>query len=166
MPPEFQSKPQGAQVPGTSGYEQRDASAKWIFGVVGFLLVSGIAIHFLLAGMLSSLNGTPTPSDAWRPLPHPNEASPQARTFPKLQVSPPRDLEEFRAREEEQLHTYGWINRTSGIVRIPIERAMELVLQKGLPARTAPGQDRAGPSSYELMQQRPAQKQAEIKEKQ
>ncbi len=163
MQPNVQSKPQGAQVPGAEGYEHRDASAPWIFGVVAFLFISGICIHFILAGFLSNLKATPLPSDAWRPLPRASAAAPQARTFPKLQVSPPRDLEAFRKAENEELETYGWENRTSGVVRVPIERAMELVLQKGLPVRQN-GKDKAGPSTYELMQQRPLQKQPEIQE--
>lgn len=165
MPAEYQSKPQGAQIPGTKGYEQRDANAKWIFGIILFLLVSGLGIHFILAGFLGGLKRSPAASDAWQPLPRATNFTGPGRTFPKLQVSPPRDLEAFRAREDQQLQTYGWINRSSGIVRVPIERAMELVLQQGLPARTSTNQDRTGPSSYQLIQQRPGQQQLEIKER-
>ena len=49
---------------------------------------------------------------------------------PLLQINPSTDLEQFRAHEEELLHTYGWIDRDKGIVRIPIDRAMELTAQK------------------------------------
>ncbi len=41
----------------------------------------------------------------------------------------------MRAAEEKILHSYGWIDQQKGIVRIPIERAMELTAQRGLPAR-------------------------------
>ena len=68
------------------------------------------------------------------------------------------DLEAFQAREEIELHSYGWVNRSSGIVRIPIERAMELLLQKGLPARSGTNQVKLGPSTYELQKQRPLQR--------
>ena len=54
---------------------------------------------------------------------------------PRLQETPALDLELFRAREEKELSTYGWIDRPNGVVRIPIERAMELVAREGLPAR-------------------------------
>ncbi len=147
-------------------HERRDANAAWIFGMVGFLLVFGISIHFILAGMLKSLNGTAGPSDLWRPSQPPQEARKQGGAFPVLQVSAPADLKHFRAREEESLNTYGWIDRTSGVVRVPIERAMELVLQEGLPTRTGSNADRSGPSTYQLIQQRPDHRQREIQGKQ
>jgi len=54
---------------------------------------------------------------------------------PKLLVNEPANLEAFRAREHEALTTYGWVDRNAGVVRIPVERAKELVLQRGLPVR-------------------------------
>ena len=75
--------------------------------------------------------------------------------MPMLQVSPPLDLQAFRTREGAKLHNYGWINRTSGIVRIPIEEAIEAVLREGLPTRNNTNENsHAGPSSYQLMRQR------------
>lgn len=41
-----------------------------------------------------------------------------------------RKLQELRAREENELQTYGWINRTDGVVRIPIDRAMQLLAEE------------------------------------
>lgn len=55
--------------------------------------------------------------------------------LPHLQVDSARDLAAFRAEEEQKLHTYGWVDRSNGVVRVPVERAIELTLQRGLPAR-------------------------------
>jgi hypothetical protein len=52
---------------------------------------------------------------------------------PRLQVNGVADLQDFRAKEEGVLHSYGWIDRKAGSVRIPIGRAMDLLLQRGLP---------------------------------
>jgi hypothetical protein len=49
--------------------------------------------------------------------------------FPREQPNPVEDLNALRAREQAELTRYGWINRTSGIVRIPIERAIDLLSQ-------------------------------------
>ena len=38
-------------------------------------------------------------------------------------------LMEVRSWHEEILTTYGWIDQSAGIVRVPIERAMELTLK-------------------------------------
>jgi hypothetical protein len=57
---------------------------------------------------------------------------------PRLQTNPREDLRELRDREDEVLASYGWVDKNAGIVRIPIEEAMKIVVQKGLPARQAP----------------------------
>jgi hypothetical protein len=54
---------------------------------------------------------------------------------PRLQTQPFKDLYLLRQAEEERLTSYAWVDKGSGVVRIPIERAMELTLQRGLPSR-------------------------------
>jgi hypothetical protein len=59
---------------------------------------------------------------------------------PRLQQSPPIDLREMRGAEDQLLHHYSWADRDKGIVRVPIDRAMDLLVQRGLPARAEVGQ--------------------------
>jgi len=54
---------------------------------------------------------------------------------PNLLVNEPLNLATFRAQEEEKLTTYGWVDRNAGVVRIPVERAKDLLLERGLPVR-------------------------------
>jgi hypothetical protein len=49
---------------------------------------------------------------------------------PRLQISPSGDLEELRRQEQEILSTYRWIDRDKGTARIPIDRAMELFIER------------------------------------
>lgn len=155
--------PSGPSREPVEGYEKRDANARWIVGIVIFLFAFGLAIQGILAGYLIRLKRIPPPTDRWRPLERAARAPPSfVPPFPRLQVSPPADLQAFRAREEAQLHGYGWINRTSGIVHIPIEQAMDLVLRQGLPVRSQTNKSQAGPSSYQLIQQRPEHREPEI----
>ena len=58
---------------------------------------------------------------------------------PRLQVSPAQDLVKMRQSEDAVLHSYGWVDQKAGVVRIPIERAMALVVERGLPARNEAG---------------------------
>lgn len=58
--------------------------------------------------------------------------------MPQLQTNPRQDLRALRAQEDAILSTYGWAERNAGAVRIPIDQAMKLTLQRGLPARNAP----------------------------
>ena len=74
---------------------------------------------------------------------NPAPASPFAGTRqlpsgPQLQVNPASGFAESSDAEQEQsLESYAWENRAAGTVRVPIERAMELLLQKGLPVAGA-----------------------------
>jgi hypothetical protein len=54
---------------------------------------------------------------------------------PRLQTNPREDLRVLRARDEALLKSYGWTDKDAGIARIPIEEAMKLTVQRGLPAR-------------------------------
>ena len=56
---------------------------------------------------------------------------------PHLQTRPVQDFQAFRAREEGVLSSYGWVDKEKGVVRIPIEEAMRLVVERGLPAPAA-----------------------------
>jgi hypothetical protein len=156
------AKPQGRQTPSATGYEKRDAHAKGIFGVVAFLLFAGLIMHFCLAGLMERLNKTPVPADQWTGSRRGAGAIAASKAVPHLQISPAVDLEKFREREAAELSTYGWIDRTAGVVRIPIARAMDLVLERGLPVRSQTNASGLGPSSYQLQQQRPQSPQPEI----
>jgi hypothetical protein len=54
---------------------------------------------------------------------------------PRLQTSVRGDIEAHQRLEEHLLTTYGWIDRDARVVRIPLERALELTLERGLPSR-------------------------------
>lgn len=72
---------------------------------------------------------------------------PPTALFTRSQMPPPPLIQEHSGGElarylegqDQLLDTYGWVNRKAGIVRIPISRAMALLLQKGFPVRP-PGQ--------------------------
>jgi hypothetical protein len=55
---------------------------------------------------------------------------------PRLQVNAPGDLADYMKQQRQTLDTYGWVDQKAGAVRIPIERAMDLLVEKGLPVRT------------------------------
>jgi hypothetical protein len=59
---------------------------------------------------------------------------------PRLQVTPTQDFQVIRSAEDTELNSYGWVDKDQGVVRIPIDRAMELLLQRGLPSRDLPKQ--------------------------
>ena len=59
------------------------------------------------------------------------------RPTPRFQENPQQELQELRAKQKALLEGYGWVNKEAGIARIPIEDAMRIVVERGLPAREA-----------------------------
>jgi len=70
----------------------------------------------------------------------------QAPPEPRLQTTPWTDLKELRTEELSYLHSYGWIDKDKGVAHMPIEKAEELLLQKGLPVRPGPADPTEGTS--------------------
>jgi hypothetical protein len=56
---------------------------------------------------------------------------------PRLLVHEPQNLDAFRKHETEVLTTYGWVDRNTGAIRMPIDRAKDLLLERGLATRAA-----------------------------
>jgi hypothetical protein len=75
---------------------------------------------------------------------------------PRLQTNDQADLEKFRAAEEEKLNSYGWVNKEAGIIRIPIERAMDLIALRGLPTRNSPNEKPSGKTAIQMRQEKAA----------
>ena len=61
--------------------------------------------------------------------------SAQLPPTPRLQVASGQDLKELRAKENATLNEYRWVNKDLGVVSIPVERAIEILAQRGLSAR-------------------------------
>jgi hypothetical protein len=52
---------------------------------------------------------------------------------PRVQANPVKDWEEFAKQEEAKVKTYKWVDMNTGKAQIPVERAKEIALEKGLP---------------------------------
>ena len=52
---------------------------------------------------------------------------------PRLEPNPLDPRIRMRAEEDAILTSYAWVDKKSGIVRVPIDRAMELLVERGLP---------------------------------
>lgn len=97
----------------------------------GVLIVCGLVFvaFWYYAHYRAEVSDMPTPAESgYRPVP----------PEPRLQPNPAADFQTYRASEEAQLNNYGWVDRKNGIVRIPIERAMELLASRGIPPQKAP----------------------------
>jgi len=66
------------------------------------------------------------------PLADPQQLPPE----PRLQVSSGAEVRRMREAEQAVLQNYRWVDREAGIVGIPIDRAMDILAEKGLPSRS------------------------------
>ncbi len=156
------AQPQGWPQPNPRGYEKSDLAAKWIFGFFAVFFAFGILIHFFIGWQLGSLRKGQPAIDQWTgPRRFASGSVRPPRNYPRLQLSPTADMEVFRAREEAELNGYGWVDKQAGVARIPITRAMDLLLEKGLPVRSDGHESKTGPSNLQLQQQRPSQAEPE-----
>ncbi len=54
---------------------------------------------------------------------------------PVLQIDPVADLNAYQTEQQELLNSYGWVDKATGVAHIPIDRAIDLTIQQGLPHR-------------------------------
>jgi hypothetical protein len=115
-------------------HEESDVNIAAILAFAGSLVTLGIVISLVVLGLYRLLDA----SEARQEQPvFPLAAQQESRLppEPRLQTNPREDLEAMRRQEQETLTTYGWVDRNAGTVRIPIDQAMKLTIERGLPVR-------------------------------
>ena len=122
-----------------AGHEETDINV-WAVGkfAVALALVAAAAL-FLLVGLfryLLSREGGPPAGRSQTAANEPAKAFPQ----PQLQETELQDLKTMRAEEERVLHSYAWVDPEANVVRIPIDRAIDLLAERGLPSRPQAGE--------------------------
>ncbi len=118
-----------------SHHEESDVNIRAILGFGAGLIAVAVVVHiavWLLFLFFASREAKSQPQPEFPLAVTQQDRLPPA---PRLQTSPRQDLKDLRAEEDVVLGSYGWVNRNAGIVRIPIDEAMKLALERGLPAR-------------------------------
>ncbi len=159
-----------ANSPGNGGYEHSDIGVAGVLYFLAGLAVAGLLAYFVVAGLYSYLEKrsdaeqvpvsplvTNAPADTRHiPKNYPQGAFPN----PKLEEDERGQLNGIRLTEEQTLSTYDWVDQKAGTVRIPIDRAMDLIAQRGLPVRS-----QAGTAAAPAQQSKPAQEEEKKKAK-
>jgi hypothetical protein len=127
------------------GFERRDIQVSDILYFLLSLVVAVVVCMIGLRGVYAFLDHrekasqppvnplvTNVPEDTRHIAP---EYSQSEFPNPKLEEDERGQLNGIRLGEEKTLYSYGWVDEKAGTVRIPIERAMELIAQRGLPVR-------------------------------
>jgi hypothetical protein len=117
-------------------HEQSDIDV-WAVGkfalALAFLCVFSFGLLFGLFKFFQAETGGPLPK---------SELNVDARRLPpepRLQQSPVTDLREMREAEDKILNSYGWVDQAHGVVRVPIDQAINMLAQRGLPSRPQNG---------------------------
>jgi CHASE1-domain containing sensor protein len=144
-------------------FEHRDLNAGSIFAFLFGLAIFGLIIFIVLLGMYKFMDrytglhqppvnplATPVVNRGPQALPQAREKFPE----PRLEVNERTELQDFLQHQEQRLHSYGWVNEKAGVMHIPIDVAIRIVVQRGLPTRSpastparVPGQQKTKPSS-------------------
>lgn len=104
------------------GYENKDLDGRGIVLSTAVILIMLIGIVFLLRPLFKI--------DLMKHVLTTNSATiTQNFSSPLLQPFPRVDWESFQTWEEDQLDSYGWVDPQKGVVRIPIQEAMNIFLQ-------------------------------------
>ncbi len=117
-------------------FERTDIFARGVL-ITGISVLGGLWVIFgvvylcflLLAHHRAEVSPPPLPIEA-----HGNPMPPE----PRLQESPRQDLKAMRKSEDWQLTHYSWVDKSKGIVAIPIERAIDILAQQGIPPQPKP----------------------------
>jgi hypothetical protein len=118
-------------TPLLGGHEKTDATARPLltYGAILSAIIIAVALlmwaTFRAFAVEQSLGAPPTPFAQGRLLP----------PEPRLQPDPRIDLNRLRKQEETSISGYGWVNPTDGVIRIPVDRAMDRLIEKGLPVQ-------------------------------
>jgi hypothetical protein len=136
------SSKENVPVDASAGWEKRDVNIKGLFqfafwmAVVLAVTLFGMRLTFDAYKKAQPLGATMSPMVTTK-----DRMIPPA---PLLQVQPHQELQNYCAAQQQDVNTYAWVDQQSGVVRIPVDRAEELVLAKGLPTRSASDATAAG----------------------
>lgn len=113
-----------------AGHEVSDART-------GFLLYSGVGIFILIVAsfagiaLLLALAGAGV-ADVSPVLEDDPASAAQLPPEPRLEQNPEVDSTRMIEEANAQLEGYGWVNKRAGTAHIPIERAIELLVEQGV----------------------------------
>ena len=124
--------------PNGTGHEQTEVNVRTIVVSLAFLLLGAFLAAVVTVGIFRYLHDTYKPDVAAK------QAQPQIPPEPRLEVVPSEQIQTLRAHEDHVLTTYAVVDQTSGTVRVPIDRAIDMLVQKGLPSHDYLGDVLAG----------------------
>jgi hypothetical protein len=132
-----------------TAHESSDVNVPLIARFIGILAASIVVIGLAMWAMFRYFEARERAAEA-RPTSVVGMGRDKLPPQPRLQGAPGseklplQEMEEVRKKTEAILNSYGWVDKNAGVVRIPIEEAMRLVVERGLPVRQQTPQPATG----------------------
>ena len=125
-----------ALTPEGASYEHTDVAVGPVAKFLFWLFISALLTHFGVAGVYKLLIDQGVKHEATERQ-YPLAATEEQRLPPVFFFNDTATTEiyTFRTDEREHLESYGWENKAAGTVHIPIEEAMKLTVERGLPVQ-------------------------------
>jgi len=132
-------------------FEHEDLGTRGVFGFLIGLAIVGVAIYFIIVGMYSFLDkyeraqsNTASPLTTSRDVSSrhidysPGQGDYVENKFkdngaPMLEIDERTQLRQYLMNQENRLNSYGWVDEKAGVAHIPIQRAIDLIVQRGMP---------------------------------
>lgn len=114
-----------------SGHEHREVTPGLLIMCALGLAVTVTITCFVVLGLFNYFKTHQEPNQVLSPMANPAALPPE----PRLQIEGTVQIQELREKEDHVLNSYAWVDQKSGAVRVPIDKAMDLLLQRGLPVR-------------------------------
>ncbi len=160
-----------------AGFEREDLGGRPVYGFMISLVVIGVLIYYMLWGMFRFLDvyerkHQPAARSPLVQYEHDTREANTQKTYekvnrefpePRLEDNERTEINDIRYREEETLNSYGWVDQSQGVARIPIDRAMQLLAERGLP--TNPKAGTTPPSTVNMVKQAAAKADASNRQK-
>jgi hypothetical protein len=114
-------------TPNGSGHEKSEVSVPFIVVSLSVLLVGTFLVALLVIGIFQFFSHTYQTQESAK------QNQQQIPPEPRIEVEPFKQLLDVHAREDHVLSSYAWVDKGQGIVRIPIDQAIDDLAKKGLP---------------------------------
>jgi len=110
--------------PNGAGHEESEANVRLVVVSLAGLAVVALVVFVLVVGIFRYFYDTDKTGEAQR--------QPVIPPEPRIEVAPYEQLQQMRAREEHIQNTYAWVDKSAGTVRVPIDRAIDMLAAKGV----------------------------------
>ncbi len=114
--------------PNGAGHEQSEVSVRLIVVSLGFLAIFTFIICLLVVGIFRYFHSYYSTDEAVR------LSQPVIPPAPRIEVAPFEEYQQLKAKEDHVLSSYAWVDKDAGTVRVPIDRAIDMLAAKGLPS--------------------------------